>query len=238
MYTKIIHLHLPKTAGSSINRWLDLLAPAGRVRPPDYDSRFFIRRTATTAWAYPFPESTPDVYYDTLGRESRAYWDIIHGHAHSLVSRHPSTYCFVILRDPTSRLLSFLRDWRRLEPSAVERLAGPAGDVRRDALTCTANEFLERHAGASHFRLLSQAHVLCGAAAAGMDRFLGRQAVQAAASALRGAHPGGGVPPAAAAALLIRYARLRGPRPDGRRDRATHGPSKDAGTTAMPSLRR
>jgi hypothetical protein len=165
MNTKIIHLHLPKTAGTSINRWLDLLAPAGRVRPADYDERFFIRRTATTAWAYPFPEATPEALYDDLGRESRAYWDIIHGHAHSLVTRHPSAYRFVILRDPTSRLLSLLRDWRRLEPSAVERLAGPAGDVRRDALTCTANEFLERHARAPHFRLLSQAHTLREAAA-------------------------------------------------------------------------
>ena len=166
MFTKVHHLHLAKTAGTSINRWLDLLASAGRVRPADYDARFFASRTRHQARGPASAEAKPEVLFEDLGRESRAYWDIMHGHAESLVTKHPSTYRFVILRDPTSRLLSFLRDWRRLRTRDVERLEGTHRDLRRDALACDASEFLTRHAATPEFRLLSQASVLRGVAVA------------------------------------------------------------------------
>jgi hypothetical protein len=165
MFTKVIHLHLAKTAGTSINSWLDLLASAGRVRPADYDAQFRNRmrhkdRGPASA------DSNPDLLFADLGRESRAYWDIMHGHAESLVTKHPSTYRFVILRDPTSRLLSFLRDWRRCRASDVERLEGTHRELRSDAIACDASEFLARHAATPKFHLLSQASVLRGVAMA------------------------------------------------------------------------
>jgi hypothetical protein len=159
MFTKIIHMHLAKTAGTSINRWLDLLTSAGRVRPADQDSRFFAPRLQGQAWAWPFSETGMPLHAE-LGRESRAYWDVMHGHSIGLMTKHPSAYRFVILRDPTSRLLSFLRDWRRLHPSEAEALQGDAREVRRDALRGDASQFVTKHAGSAYFRGMSQAHVL------------------------------------------------------------------------------
>jgi hypothetical protein len=163
MFAKIIHQHIHKTAGTSINCWLDLLAPAERVRPADHESRFFSSRLGGQTLGI-LPE-IPRALHAELGRESLAYWDVLHGHSCGLALRHPSAYRFVILRDPTTRLLSFLRDWRRFQLDEVEAMLGEKGQWRRDALRLDASAFIAVHAATPSFRRLSQAHALLEAAA-------------------------------------------------------------------------
>lgn len=158
MHTKIIHLHLPKTAGTSINRWLDLLAPADRVCPVTFQDRFFVRHTGTNLEKLSLPDAAFSALHAELGRETRAYWDVMHGHSPGLMTKHPSAYRFVILREPTSRLLSFLRDWRRLGPAEiVDQAEGERREMRLHALHCDASEFVTAHAAKALFRSLSQA---------------------------------------------------------------------------------
>jgi hypothetical protein len=158
MYATIIHFHLPKTAGTSINRWLDLLTSADRARPADYDKTFFKRRLGRE----PSLVATEDEagLHRELGRESRGYWDVIHGHSVGLVTKHPATYQFVILRDPVSRLVSFLRDWRRLPTEQIEACQDGTRELRRDAVALDASDFVTTHAGSALFRGMSQTHAL------------------------------------------------------------------------------
>jgi hypothetical protein len=41
MYEKIVHFHIAKTGGTTLNRWLDTLAPASRARPAQHGADFF-----------------------------------------------------------------------------------------------------------------------------------------------------------------------------------------------------
>ena len=158
MYTKIIHLHLRKTAGTSINRWLDLLAPAERVCPVTFQDRFFVRHAGVNMEKLSIPDVESSALHAEFGRESRASWDVIHGHSAGLMTRHPSAYRFVILREPTSRLLSFLRDWRRLGAAEiVAQLEGERREMQLHALHCDASEFVTAHAATPTFRRMSQA---------------------------------------------------------------------------------
>lgn len=159
---KVIHFHLEKTAGTSINRWLELLSEADRTRPADYDNRFFESRNRGRT-AHPCRPEDLALHKD-LGRESLERWDIVHGHSPGLIAEGPSTFCFTILRDPTARFLSFLRDWRRLNPQEILPLREHERNMRRDAMETDAIRFLEIHAEAPYFAQMRQTAALRHAA--------------------------------------------------------------------------
>jgi hypothetical protein len=165
MYRTIIHLHLHKTGGTSLNRWLDTLVPAVRARPAartiDIESgdplaasligdrarqwasaRMHLQAACPPA-ACPTASSPQHmrqfVLFSERGRDARAYWDVIHAHCPAVVKPDPSAYHVVVLRDPLDRFLSFVRDWRRLTESDVAVLPPDARALRRAALDSDAD---------------------------------------------------------------------------------------------------
>ena len=160
MVRKIIHLHLHKTGGTSLNRWLDTLVPAARARPATrrldidpaapvagslFDDRARMwasaRMQMCAAVAIPGRQATLSpphamrqfVLFSERGRDARAYWDVIHDHCPAVTTADPSAYRVVVLRDPLERFLSFIRDWRRLSESDLSVLPPDAVALRRAA---------------------------------------------------------------------------------------------------------
>lgn len=167
MYRTVIHLHLHKTGGTSLNRWLDTLVPAVKARPaarrldlecgdplaaPLFDDR--ARRWASArlqmhaAVAIPGRQATfspPQamrqfVLFSERGRDARAYWNVIHDHCPAVTTADPSAYRVVVLRDPLDRFLSFIRDWRRLSESDLSVLPPAAIALRRAAIDSDADD--------------------------------------------------------------------------------------------------
>ncbi|MFM8892070.1 MAG: hypothetical protein ACKOTB_10710, partial [Planctomycetia bacterium] len=166
MYRTIIHLHLHKTGGTSLNRWLDTLVPAAKARPAarrldiepvaplaasllgDRARQGALARLemqAAVAMDGRHAAFSPEqalrqvVLFYERGRAARAYWNVIHDHCPAVTTADPSAYRVVVLRDPLDRFLSFIRDWRRLSEKDLSVLPPAARALRRAALDSDAD---------------------------------------------------------------------------------------------------
>jgi len=177
MHSNIIHVHLHKTAGTSINNWIELLTAAERARRTGEDDLFYKRWHASVPGPPPVPGPN-DPMHEELGREARAYWDVVHGHSAALATAQTFPYRFVILREPASRFVSFLKDWRRLPDAAIGGLPPGDREMRLAARTLDAGEFIRRFLDTPTFHTLRQTHALRAAAAFALpaDRVSGRNA--------------------------------------------------------------
>lgn len=149
-WEKVIHFHLPKTGGTSLNRWLDMSVPAGRARPPD---RGEVLAREISRFSPPLDPSLSRaeqekvkhvLWHRYLGREARGHWGVIHDHAPRILTTDPSAYRVVVLRNPIERFLSFLRDWRRLNDADLTPLPPDRRQLRVAARDLDANEFVRR----------------------------------------------------------------------------------------------
>lgn len=194
MRQRIAHFHMKKTGGTTINNWLNMLVPASNARPADRGERFFPAAKVSsrcvgalledTASFHPVMRTdfdwddarTPHERAETFllhseyGREARAMWDILHDHSPSLVTTDTSLYRFVVLREPMSRLTSYVRDWRRLSEKDLIGLAPEAQAMCRTAMYDDADTFVCRHARDRSLREMTQTHILMTAALHGLPR--------------------------------------------------------------------
>lgn len=192
MYSKIIHYHIHKTGGTSLNRWLDTLVPSCRARPPLQAQAFAAK------WIVPEAALPPKRHGDSLphpvlrrelwaddrrsleeqmkrylrweaeARESNCHWDVIHGHLPGIATLDRAHYRCIILREPAERFLSFLRDWRRAAEADIAALPESVRTVRAAARTLGAGEFLVRFIDHPHMASLRQTNWLRHAALLGL----------------------------------------------------------------------
>jgi hypothetical protein len=190
VYSKIIHYHIHKTGGTSLNRWLDTLVPSCRARPPahQFAGKWIVPQKTVPPKrqgdSLPHPVLRRELWADdqrsleeqmnrylrweAQARESHCYWDVVHGHLPGIATLDRSNYRFIVLREPVDRFLSFLRDWRRAREADIDLLPEAVRPVRAAARTLGADEFLVRFIDHPHIASLSQTNWLRNAALLGL----------------------------------------------------------------------
>jgi hypothetical protein len=144
VHSKIIHYHIAKTGGTTLNNWLDTLVPSNRARPAERGPEF----TASCSDASWLTQTVGNRQFNVhvrnvqLGREARSCWDVIHDHNPGVVTARGNAYQIVILRHPVERFLSCLRDWRRLHAADVSAAPEREWDIRRAARELSADAFV------------------------------------------------------------------------------------------------
>ncbi len=101
---QVFYYHLKKCGGTSMNAWLDTLSTASRSFHGAFagiEKRGWLFATLNEA---PFP-SAAHIY------RSMFYWsDMVHSHAPLRSFAPQGTFCFTMLREPLTRLISQITD--------------------------------------------------------------------------------------------------------------------------------
>jgi hypothetical protein len=140
----ICHLHLPKTAGTTINFWLETLAHAAKCRPPtlrlDWGadaSHFLLLESLRQKKPQDLPlvedpgrdtYETPEMLYERrlyrLAQLTYSWlnYDILYEHESLLPGRRPDAFVFTIMRDPLARCISQIADHKSLEMASIGNL--------------------------------------------------------------------------------------------------------------------
>jgi hypothetical protein len=175
VHSKIIHYHIAKTGGTTLNNWLDTLVPSNRARPaergPEFTASFpdasWLIQTVGSR------QSSLQLGDVQLGREARSCWDVIHDHNPGVVTARGNAYQIVILRHPVERFKSCLRDWRRLGDHDVAAAPERERDIRQAARELAADEFVHQFGDHPVFKEAfhdSQMHSLRNAALHALSR--------------------------------------------------------------------
>jgi hypothetical protein len=132
-YKKIFHYHLKKCGGTSLNSWL-----CNKVS----DHRFWDGLAPVHQGKNDGITPLEDMQYSTVVRGFFTH-DLVHSHAAWTADTPPATFRTTVLRDPVSRILSQVRDWRR---EAQVFLAGGNGHPLpfvRQTIALPLKEYLE-----------------------------------------------------------------------------------------------
>jgi len=121
---KLYHFHIAKTAGTTLNEWLDTYCHASRAQPAN------VQRNYVFDWREVAEEQEGIERNRQLRVAFRQdiplLYDVIHCHESVLGAVSEDTYVFTVLRDPVSRTLSQYRDFKRLQPHDYEYKKAPA----------------------------------------------------------------------------------------------------------------
>ncbi len=116
---KIYHFHIPKTAGTTVNGWLDGCVHTDRARPADFANRWQLEWLGEETLFAEQDFLSVD-YKDRLAAMKHygvTWFDVLHGHISHLDVLPENRFVFTILRDPVARTISQYKDYRRLKAS-------------------------------------------------------------------------------------------------------------------------
>jgi hypothetical protein len=140
----IYHLHVPKTAGSTINAWLDDLAPYKQVRPRTFEGDLakFLRTSSS---------ASDNVRNSIVVDASWKLFTVIHGHD-NILSRMPNNAkSFVFFRDPVDRSISQHFDHSHLSPQDLLGLRH-SGAMLLDCQSLGIEDFLKKWHQSTQFQ--------------------------------------------------------------------------------------
>lgn len=120
-WQRVLHAHIMKCAGTSLNSWLDTLA--GDERSWDGLMQFTLLRT----------------------RPVFKVAAVMHGHRNLIAHAPPGTLRLTVLREPVARLVSQVSDWRRLDNESARSEPVDLREMVADTKRMSLLDFLARH---------------------------------------------------------------------------------------------
>ena len=127
---RLYFLHIPKTAGTTLNALLDQHYSTDEILP-----KKLFKKNALHVTAEDFPEEQAKAF--------RSY-KLIHGHfGGDILAQHlPGFRSMTILRDPVARVVSLYNDWRTKSDYSYEHAIEPARELIDIARKASIAEFL------------------------------------------------------------------------------------------------
>lgn len=116
---KILHQHLIKCGGTSVNKYFALKFFANKVL--DSGALRNLSLSQKSLVDSPSEEEVIDINLRLIDFRFNHY-DMIHGHSPLVWKANGEHFSFVILRDPVDRVVSQIKDWKRLSDKDLEAL--------------------------------------------------------------------------------------------------------------------
>ncbi len=148
-WNRILHAHIPKCGGTTLNNWLDSHTTDDRLwNPAVLKTNLQSHGQALSRGG----EISPRGALVRLVNGTVAFHttDVVHCHAAVLPLAPPGTFRMTVLREPMARLVSRVNDWRRLEAHDVQDRTRDFQDMVADTRRLSLAAFLRRHAQGAH----------------------------------------------------------------------------------------
>ncbi len=139
MKPKVYHAHIPKTAGTALNSWLNDSASSERVKPDEFDGEL-------SRWlrVKGFPEGrSADAVADVCWN----IYDVLHGHRNIIQGRTADSTILTTLRDPVARSISLFFDFASIKEEVLATLYYVSSqnlEYRRDCTRLTFTELRKK----------------------------------------------------------------------------------------------
>jgi hypothetical protein len=133
MLTKLLHMHVPKTAGTSVNSWLEDAVSFEKAKPDRFDGLLdhWFRENGIV--------SQRSIHANCL-----VCWDlfdVLHGHRNFLPERPANAIVLTVLRDPVQRAISQHHDMASLKEHDFRHMTNPNTlEFHRDCITMSFTE--------------------------------------------------------------------------------------------------
>ena len=138
----VYHLHLAKTAGTTINKWLDELFHVCEAQPSDLSMYYRDAKTYSNIIGTANRKNANSL--SLLKQTDLTRWfSLLHTHQSVLAVIPDRFFVFTFLRNPTERVLSQYRDHARLQPHDYQNLEPTMQEV---IVTATKRSFRSMHA--------------------------------------------------------------------------------------------
>lgn len=112
-FPQIIHFHVPKCGGTSLNAYLDFSVPAAQVIPLNFIKNYRDNFAQIHSGNDKASHETDEELCKNISFMTTYFWRVIHDHDFCVLPGLPDAYRFTVLRHPIARALSQIMDYRR-----------------------------------------------------------------------------------------------------------------------------